>query len=180
MEFSNKPVIVNVPMLKRTTTCLNQCMTFHDIVFAHYKSIHIWSSICYMLVYFSIKVQKQFITQFCKILQLQKFFAIVLQCHPKCMIALQCHHNYLSFLLSLIELFPPHYLSHISLSLSLSLSFSLSLLFKACTRAGLDSEWSRHGDWRDNGVVMAWRRSAWILDRLGSVEIRDRGGMDLD
>ena len=37
------------------------------------------------------------------------------------------------------------------------------------------------------GVIMAWswhggdRHGFWIgLDRLGSVEIRDRGGMDLD
>ena len=171
MEFSNKPVIVNVPMLKRTTTCLNQCMTFHDIVFAHYKSIHIWSSICYMLVYFSIKVQKQFITRFCKILQLQKNFAIVLQCHPKCMMAY-------SAIITISHFFS---LSQSSSLLTSSLpSLFLSLLFRACTRAGLDSKWSRHGDWRDNGVVMAWRRSAWILDRLGSVEIRDQGGMDLD
>ena len=72
VEFSNKPVIVNVPILKRTTTCLNQRTAFYDLVFAHYKSIYIQSSICHVLVYFSIKTQKQPITRSCTILQLQK------------------------------------------------------------------------------------------------------------
>ena len=41
VELSNELVIVNVPMPKITTTCLNQRTTFHDLVFAHFSVVFI-------------------------------------------------------------------------------------------------------------------------------------------
>ena len=39
--------------------------------------------------------------------------------------------------------------------------------------------WIRSGHGMAIGMVMTWRRSAWILD-FGSTEIENRGGMGLD